>query len=980
MRLRWILTTGCLTVLRLTAQNRYYLPEITDGVVAGGSVRTAVIMHNPGSTAATVSLAFSSDDASPRVVGLSGQGGGSTFSLTLVPGASQSYLTDGSGDGTAGAAVVNSSAPLALSAAVFWTDANGAPSGATGIVSAGTGISFVAPVDTTSGIDTGFAVYNPGPPTTLQFALLDATGVAGMSASAAIPAGGRLSRFAVADLFPGLNGFTGSLLVTSATPIAAWALRKNPASAAYTLLSATSTAARRVTFYYPQVADGPSPTATLSTNFQFVNLSSRPASIILALSQDDGSPAPVTAPEISLPPGGAASWQSGGQSVYFHGGAIVNSNQPLAITAIVTSTDAQGNFLGETAAAEAAPQTQSVAAGDGVAVLNPSSQPAALTLNLLDPAGNLVSSAQAGPLPPGGRLSGMVSDLFAGAAVTGGSIEVRTGSPLAASVSVAALTSDGAQTSASLEQPTAPQPALVTPVIDSGHTVSAVIGGAGGSLTLTDAKGDIFTLTIPAAALLSPQTIVMTAVTAASGLPMGTLAAGVQLQPDGLALFAPALLKVQLAAPPVSPAAIGWYGSGAGVYLNPVLPSDRDLTMVLMHFSVAGITQMTTDQVTAFLQNIINAWDLNSSAVAYWAQLAHQTALAGGDSLQYMAALLDKLADAYADAIVPLAQLAFQTQDDGLISCAMQHALDLLRKWTLLSGETNSPIQMALQQLVDDLAALLEKNALQRCQQHDPAALNNLVAALRTAALLGISQSVDPGAIASCVPALELNFTSAVTLNQQSPLTSASFSGQISANVPLIVGPLQAPVDPAGDFVASFPLTGSTSESYTNVTYTGTAQGSTGSCTVSLTSSTPSTLSVIAGTGTHMSRIDYQIAPLFQPDAVSDGLTQLCSFCPNIPQAPASIELYIDPGKPSESAAGPPAACGPNSFMSNYWFNVWQAFHGKDPSATPISGWIIPGSGGSFASKDITNSVAISGQVSESEAEKSSLKLMNVLK
>jgi hypothetical protein len=733
-----------------------------------------------------------------------------------------------------------------------------------------------------------------------------------------------------------------------------------------------------LTFYFPQISDGPLPTGILSTKFQFVNLSNSSASVTLTLSQDDGSPWPINAPPISLPPGGAAFWQTGGQSSHLQGGAIIRSDQPIATTAVVISNDSQGNSLGETPAAEIAPQTQSVASGDGIAVFNPSSQPATLLLNLLDPGGNVVSTTQSGPLPPGGHMSGMATDLF-GSALPGGSIEVGTGSPLSASVSVAALMATGAQAAASVEQSNA-SPILITPTLDSSRKASLVIGGAGGTLSVTDANGNIFTLIVPAKALLSPQNIVMTPVIAAGALPAGSLTAGVQLEPDGLALYEPALLKVQLAAPLDSPVAIGWYGSGPGIYLNPVLTADPDLTMVLTHFSGASVAQMTRADVTAVLKDVINAWDLNMSAVGYLAQLAHQTALTGGDASEYLAALIDKIADVYADAIVPLVQLAFQLQDDDLIRCALQHGLQLERQIDLLGANaTYDSIGMAINQLLLDATTVLAQHAQQRCMQHDPTASIDLLDVERFAQLLGIPTGLDLTMLNACSPDLELDFTSAMTLSQQSPATSANYSGQISAKVHLIskFGPLPGIADPTSDFKVSFSLSGTTNENYSNVTYNATVTALTGSCTISLASSTPSTLSVLPGGGDNISRIDYVLTPVFEPTVVSDGLTPLCSFCPVVPKTPADIKLYIDPGDPTEYSSSS-TSCG--SAMSNYWLDVWRTFHGRDPTLTPISGWVLSGSDGSFASNDFMNSLKVtSGQISQSETEKSSLRIINLM-
>ena len=49
----------------LVAQNTYYLPQVADGVVSNGSLKTTIVLANTGKTTATVTIAASRDDASP---------------------------------------------------------------------------------------------------------------------------------------------------------------------------------------------------------------------------------------------------------------------------------------------------------------------------------------------------------------------------------------------------------------------------------------------------------------------------------------------------------------------------------------------------------------------------------------------------------------------------------------------------------------------------------------------------------------------------------------------------------------------------------------------------------------------------------------------------------------------------------------------------------------------------------------------------
>ena len=189
-------------------------------------------------------------------------------------------------------------------------------------------------------------------------------------------------------------------------------------------------------------------------------------------------------------------------------------------------------------------------------------------------------------------LSGAISNFFPHAKLTSGAIAISTGGPASPAVSAVAIRQPAAGLAISTlpvsPTPLTGNPVTIAPAMDASHQVSANISTAGGTLNLTDAAGNQFSLTIPANAVLSPVMITMTPVTAISGLPQGTFAAGVELGPDGLELFAPATLTVNLAAPVNSPVPLGWHGTGSGIYLNPLQPGSKTLTMQLMHFSGAG--------------------------------------------------------------------------------------------------------------------------------------------------------------------------------------------------------------------------------------------------------------------------------------------------------------------------------------------------------------------------------------------------------
>lgn len=137
-----------------------------------------------------------------------------------------------------------------------------------------------------------------------------------------------------------------------------------------------------------------------------------------------------------------------------------------------------------------------------------------------------------------------------------------------------------------------PDPLNVTPVLDTGRTVKKTIGSAGGTMTVTNAKGTVFTLTIPADALPSDADIQMTPLSSIGGLPFsGGLVGAVDLKPDGLRFFKPAILSIQpVTMPPLGEQAPFQYlGSGEDFHSYPLSMDKTKLEMALMHFTGAGV-------------------------------------------------------------------------------------------------------------------------------------------------------------------------------------------------------------------------------------------------------------------------------------------------------------------------------------------------------------------------------------------------------
>lgn len=122
---------------------------------------------------------------------------------------------------------------------------------------------------------------------------------------------------------------------------------------------------------------------------------------------------------------------------------------------------------------------------------------------------------------------------------------------------------------------------------------TAVIGPKGGTLSLTNAAGDAFTLTFPEGALLTDTTIRAIPIGTSAGLPDGAgPISGLILQPDGLELARTATLQItpKTAIPPESRLHWGFYGRGKDAFLHIPVQNTDSIIIPIDHFSGAGIS------------------------------------------------------------------------------------------------------------------------------------------------------------------------------------------------------------------------------------------------------------------------------------------------------------------------------------------------------------------------------------------------------
>lgn len=981
------------------AQSRYYLPQVIDGTAkkapAGSSpvkVTTTFVLVNSGKTPANVTITSTRDDSTGRSLTIPTLGSGASFSAILPPGASRLYVSDGSGDGTAGAAAVISDVPISVSEILSSSAKSGDPvseSAIPAVAAEDLGSEFMIPVDTTSGLNGGAALFNPGTASaSLTLRLLDKDGKQQHTANVTLAAQGRTTILAAGAPLSASN-FKGTLDIVSSSPIAATSVRQHASSQAFTLFPATRQLGGKLQVFLPGLVDGRNSSSITYTTFLLTNLGTQTAVLNMTLAQANGSPFLVTFPGLIaasvykslIPPGASFFWQTLAEQSPTSGAATIQSDQPLAVTAAVTTIDPKGNFVSETSAAAAPvnfqfaiPFDNSTGANAGASFFNTGTSATNVTLFLADPDGKQLATKKLASLAAGAGVTGTVSDFFPGVSATQGSITAFTSTPLDMFLSAVSLRQSGSgvllSSSAAAVIPWSPSgtPSTVVPTLDMTNQVSNDIPRTGGSLSVSDAKGNHFTLTIPSGALLTTTTITMTAISSATGVSGPGLVAGVQLEPDGLALFQPAQLKIELAhAAPSNTFPIGWRGQTPGIFLNSPLPDPKSFTVTLDHFSGAGLGgfDLTTD-----LLRIYNLVDLFRTALSYYVLKAKAEAELGDgetstpEQLEDEAIARDIFERGYEQLAEPLAQLALDTGDPDVMRCAVVIILSYARQQQLL-GSVDEDSQKFIEtvhrrfaELQDQLSAKAFNILAQRCQQHDFTVITELLAIVRIRQLLGFNTddfSLDDAK--SCPPAVELDYSSEFGV----ALGGFSFDTTLNGKIKLI-GTFDKSVldkvnDPATDLYTDFKLSGQAVEQYSDLS----VKAPPSDCSTSFKSTTPDVMAVEEGTDPQVSRIKFKFIPQYVPEALTYKGQQLCSVCPVYRKTPIQVDLVMNPGAPSEQLEQDCPGLDPNMLQFFAWLTGWSAFHAPDTGYGVISDWSLVNQPDLFAQKPFSQSMTVGG-------------------
>lgn len=253
-----------------------------------------------------------------------------------------------------------------------------------------------------------------------------------------------------------------------------------------------------------------------------------------------------------------------------------------------------------------------------------------------------------------------------------------------------------------------PDPINLEVTLDDASAVEAIIPAEGGSLSATGPDGTLYTLEIPADALLVETKIKMTPVQSLSGLPFGSGSVmAIQLEPEGLAFNNFVQLKIEPAQElPIDQQIFYSYqgDQNTAALAIPVVES-QEIRLRLLHFSGYGVTKGLLADTTAVRQRLGGDVEARiQSATAEKLGRERQKQLLGAEDSTEGLDLMSTFRE-YIDKVLKQ-RIAAAGESCAAGRLAMQSALGVSRQAQLLGAEDIS------NEIMDQFPSLLETASL----------------------------------------------------------------------------------------------------------------------------------------------------------------------------------------------------------------------------------------------------------------------------
>lgn len=358
---------------------------------------------------------------------------------------------------------------------------------------------------------------------------------------------------------------------------------------------------------------------------------------------------------------------------------------------------------------------------------------------------------------------------------------------------------------------------------DPVATVSATVDALGGSITTSTSSGARYTLAVPPGALDRPVEITLAPLTGMANLPLsGGLAAGLELQPDGLRFLIPAVLTV-LTPEPVDPAGlVGFVVSGQAFRMVPVRVRSDTLTLMVGHFSSTGVGTGEAAEIDA-----LAALPAASTEDGAMQDLAAAIAEAGASGTGLDPVWIVPILGGWYDTSVAPGLVAASSDPDRL-----EEALGEFARWAnavalWADGLFEAQLEAGRALAAAALRAEVERLNQQCAEQNDPAPVTEILRWVSVAELMGLTTADNGLQVDSVVAGLCLQIeileaelpesigaTGSITLDVRAGLSiggrSAAFDRPLNVDVDAgstaLVSPPLGATDGSGRFTAQVSL------------------------------------------------------------------------------------------------------------------------------------------------------------------------------
>lgn len=329
--------------------------------------------------------------------------------------------------------------------------------------------------------------------------------------------------------------------------------------------------------------------------------------------------------------------------------------------------------------------------------------------------------------------------------------------------------------------------------LDESRKSEAVITPQGGVVSAIGSDGTQYLLEIPADALVSETTIGIIPAAGITGLPFGDGSAfAVQLEPDGLQLYAPAVLTITPSAeiPLDQQLLFDYLGQGADPILAAPVVDTEEIKIQVNHFSGYGVTKGFLADIETVRERLGGSAERRlQSRVAEELSRERQRQLLGADDEGEAVDLSDYFHEYEEQVVKPRLAAAKESCAAGRLALETVIGFERQRQLFGLEAEPSSTIDSGLMESVGETCM---KEEYELCR--DDHIVHRIIPAWlgleRQFQLFGVSDGETPNAVLESAKdyvrrclSFELEFESESSTSQQSDGYTSTVKSQIAFQI-----------------------------------------------------------------------------------------------------------------------------------------------------------------------------------------------------